>query len=224
MVGIGDLLLRLGAAALLGSLIGLERQRHDMAAGLRTHMLVCVGSALVMIVSAHGFDPMIQPGRVVLDPSRVAAQVVSGIGFLGAGTIVVRKLSVHGLTTAASVWTVAAIGLASGAALYLAATAATLLILVILAVIKPMEDRLIGHGHFERRILTLIVLETFTLEAIEARFRETRVEIVGVRVRVGPSPDEREIEVTCGPAPASVVLKLTGLLQEIAGVREVTAT
>ena len=90
-MGPGDLLLRLGTAALLGSLIGLDRQRLDKAAGLRTHMLVSVGSALVMIVSAYGFDAVLQPGRVVLDPSRVAAQVVSGIGFLGAGTIVVQE-------------------------------------------------------------------------------------------------------------------------------------
>src|SRR5579872_4923722 len=124
-MGTADLLLRLGTAALLGSLIGLDRQRLDKSAGLRTHMLVCVGSALVMIVSAYGFDPVLQPGRIALDPSRVAAQVVSGIGFLGAGTIVVRKQSVHGLTTAASIWAVAAIGLAAGGALYVASTAAT---------------------------------------------------------------------------------------------------
>ena len=149
----GDLLLRLGAAALLGSLIGLDRQRLDKSAGLRTHMLVSVGSALLMIVSAYGFDQVLQPGRIVLDPSRVAAQVVSGIGFLGAGTIVVRKQSVHGRTTAASIWAVAAIGMAAGGALYLAATAATLVMLVILALIKPLEDRLLGHGHLDRRTL-----------------------------------------------------------------------
>ena len=141
---LGDLLFRLGAAAFLGSLVGLDRQRVDKAAGLRTHMLVSVGSALIMIVSAYGFDGVIEPGRIVLDPSRVAAQVVSGIGFLGAGTIVVRKQLVHGLTTAASIWAVAAIGMAAGGALYLAATAATLIMLVILAVLKPVEDRL--HG------------------------------------------------------------------------------
>ena len=158
-MGPGDLILRLVAAALLGSLIGLERQRLDKAAGLRTHMLVSVGSALIMIVSAYGFDRVIDPGRIVLDPSRVAAQVVSGIGFLGAGTIVVRKQSVHGLTTAASVWAVSAIGLAAGGALYLAAAAGTATMLVILAVIKPIEDRLLGHGHGERKTLTLTVTE-----------------------------------------------------------------
>src|SRR5262249_12914737 len=137
LMGAGDLLVRLGTAALLGSLVGLERQRLDKAAGLRTHMLVSVGSAVVVIVSGYGVNHAIPPGRVVLDPSRVAAQVVSGIGFLGAGTIVVRKGSVHGLTTAASIWAVAAVGLAAGGALYQAAIAATVIMLVVLALIKP---------------------------------------------------------------------------------------
>src|SRR3954453_14196999 len=143
-MGPGDLLLRLGAAALLGSAIGLDRQRLDKAAGLRTHMLVSVGSALVMIVSAYGFDEGLRASRGAPDPSRVAAQVVSGIGFLGAGTILRRNQAVHGLTTAASIWAVATVGLAAGGGLYMAATAATVLMLVILAAIKPLENRLFG--------------------------------------------------------------------------------
>jgi putative Mg2+ transporter-C (MgtC) family protein len=222
-MGLGDLLLRLGTAALLGSLIGLERQRHDHAAGLRTHMLVSVGSALVMIVSAYGFDAVLQPGKIALDPSRVAAQVVSGIGFLGAGTIVVRKLSIHGLTTAASVWAVAAVGLASGGALYMAAMAATTIMLVILAAIKPLEDRLLRRGHIERRTVRLTVGGSFALEAIEAPFRRAGVDLFGVRVRDGESPGERQIDVAYGPSAAATVLKLVGELHVIEGVREVEA-
>jgi putative Mg2+ transporter-C (MgtC) family protein len=133
-----ELVLRLLIAAGLGSLIGAERERLIWAAGLRTHMLVCVGSCLFMVVSAYGFTTLIGPG-VVLDPSRVAAQVVSGIGFLGAGSILLRGDLVRGLTTAASLWTVAAIGLAVGGGLYTEAAAATIIILVILAGIKPLE-------------------------------------------------------------------------------------
>jgi putative Mg2+ transporter-C (MgtC) family protein len=103
-------------------------------------MLVCVGACLFMIVSAYGFSGVLGP-NVVLDPSRVAAQVVSGIGFLGAGSILLRGEVVRGLTTAASLWTVAAIGLAVGGGLYVAAVAATIVILVILAGIKPLEER-----------------------------------------------------------------------------------
>ena len=131
---------RLTAAAVLGSFIGFERERLLWAAGLRTHMLVCVGACLVMIVSAYGFMPVLGP-HIILDPSRVAAQVVSGVGFIGAGSIILRNEVVKGLTTAASLWAVAAIGLAVGGGLYLAAIAATAIILVILAGVKPLEER-----------------------------------------------------------------------------------
>src|SRR3954465_16053839 len=132
---------RLALAALFGSVIGLERERLLWAAGLRTHMLVCVGSCLIMLVSAFGFADVLGTDHVVLDPSRIAAQVVSGIGFLGAGTILLRGEVVKGLTTAASLWGVAAIGLAIGSGLYVPALAATALIVGILAGVKPFEER-----------------------------------------------------------------------------------
>src|SRR5580658_5827057 len=135
-----DMLIRLVSAALLGSVIGLERERILWAAGIRTHMLVCVGSCLIMIVSQYGFANILTEKNVVLDPSRIAAQVVSGIGFLAAGAILARGEIVKGLTTAASIWTVAAVGLAVGGGLYLAASASTVIILIILAGIKPIEE------------------------------------------------------------------------------------
>jgi putative Mg2+ transporter-C (MgtC) family protein len=186
-----DLLIRLGVAALLGSASGLDRQRLDKSAGLRTHMLVCVASALFMIVSAFGFDRVLDPGRIALDPSRVAAQIVTGIGFLGAGTIVVRKGSVHGLTTAASIWAVAAVGMAAGGALYLAAIATTVILLVILAVLKPLEDRM-SRSHIEDRPATLNVTGSFVLDAIEGLLHGAAVPIEGIRVRDGERPGERE--------------------------------
>lgn len=135
-----ELVLRLVLAGGLGSVVGLERERLLWAAGLRTHMLVCVGSCLTMIVSAYGFSSVLND-HVVLDPSRVAAQVVSGIGFLGAGSIIFRNNVIKGLTTAASVWAVAGVGLAAGAGLYTAAVASTIIMLVILAGLKPFEER-----------------------------------------------------------------------------------
>jgi putative Mg2+ transporter-C (MgtC) family protein len=135
-----EMLVRLVGAAVLGSMIGFERERLLWAAGIRTHMLVCVGSCLIMIVSQYGFSNILTYEHVVLDPSRIAAQVVSGIGFLGAGAILARGEIVKGLTTAASIWTVAAIGLAVGGGLYLAAGASTVIILIILAGIKPLEE------------------------------------------------------------------------------------
>jgi putative Mg2+ transporter-C (MgtC) family protein len=131
---------RLALAALLGGLIGFERERLLWAAGIRTHMLVSVGACLLMIVSAYGFQQVITQAHVILDPSRVAAQVVSGIGFLGAGAILLRGQVVRGLTTAASIWAVAAVGLAAGGGLFFAATVSTVIMLVILAGLKPIEE------------------------------------------------------------------------------------
>src|SRR5471030_1913820 len=135
-----ELISRLILAAALGSVIGFERERLSWAAGLRTHMLVCVGSTLIMMVSAFGFFDVLGRDHVVLDPSRIAAQVVSGIGFLGAGSILLRGQVIRGLTTAASVWAVAAIGLASGGGMFFAAVLSTVVILVILVGVKPLED------------------------------------------------------------------------------------
>ncbi|MBN3752502.1 MgtC/SapB family protein [Paraburkholderia sp. Tr-20389] len=150
-----ELISRLVLAAVLGSVIGFERERLSWAAGLRTHMLVCVGSALIMIVSAFGFADVLGNDHVVLDPSRVAAQVVSGIGFLGAGSILLRGEIIRGLTTAASLWSVAAVGLAVGGGLYTASIAATIIVLIILAGIKPIEKRFITVK--QRRQLILLV-------------------------------------------------------------------
>ena len=125
-----DFILRLFVAALLGGIIGLEREYREKAAGLRTHFLVALGSALFMIVSAYGFDGALTNSQMRLDVPRIAAQVVSGIGFIGAGTIIFQKNSVHGLTTAACVWVTAAIGLTCGAGMYLLAVSATLLVLI----------------------------------------------------------------------------------------------
>ncbi|MGU3540259.1 MgtC/SapB family protein [Methylobacterium sp. A54F] len=155
MIGNGEMIGRLALAAALGSLVGLERERLLWAAGLRTHMLVCTGSCLIMLVSAFGFgDVLGQPG-IVLDPSRVAAQVVSGIGFLGAGTILLRGEVVKGLTTAASLWAVAAVGLAVGGGLYVPGLFATLLVIAILAGVKPIEEN--WRGRMQSRELRLVV-------------------------------------------------------------------
>ncbi|PFH19579.1 MULTISPECIES: MgtC/SapB family protein [Burkholderia] len=141
MISQMEIISRLLLAALLGSIIGIERERLSWAAGLRTHMLVAVGAALVMVVSAFGFADIQNAKNVSLDPSRVAAQVVSGIGFLGAGSIMLRGEIIRGLTTAASLWVVAAVGLAVGGGMYVAAIAATAIVLAILAGLKPIEKR-----------------------------------------------------------------------------------
>jgi putative Mg2+ transporter-C (MgtC) family protein len=136
-----DVLVRLGVAAGLTGAIGLERELRERAAGLRTHMLVGVGSALFTIVSAYGWSDFEFSTRsgVVFDPTRIAAQIVTGIGFLGAGAIIRQGLAVRGLTTAASLWIVAAIGMAVGAGYYSAALIATGIVLVGLGPFRWLE-------------------------------------------------------------------------------------
>ena len=144
----GELILRLALAAGLGMLIGMERAYRAKTAGTRTHCLVALGSALFMIVSQYGF--LDAPAGVrAADPARVAAQIVSGIGFLGAGTIIMQKHVIHGLTTAAGMWVAAGIGMASAAGLYWVAVAATALCLVGLELFGRLNRAIRNHGEKE---------------------------------------------------------------------------
>ena len=127
---IWDFVWRLVLAAIFGTIIGLDREYREKEAGFRTHFLVSLGSALMMIVSQYGFSEILTHDGVSLDPSRIAAQVVSGIGFIGAGTIIFNHQIVRGLTTAASLWATAGIGLTAGAGMSWLALAATILTLV----------------------------------------------------------------------------------------------
>jgi putative Mg2+ transporter-C (MgtC) family protein len=129
-----NLALRLTIGLVLGAIIGFERELHRQPAGFRTHSLVALGAALFTVVSAFGFS-----GSNV-DPTRIAAQIVSGIGFIGAGTILQYRGHIRGLTTAASLWSVAAIGTAAGAGLFVVATTGTVLILVILSLLDQVEE------------------------------------------------------------------------------------
>ena len=125
-----DFALRLFVAGAMGVLIGLEREYRAKEAGYRTHFLVALGSALMMIVSQYGFMEVLKTDLIRLDPSRIAAQVVSGIGFIGAGTIILQKQIVRGLTRAAGIWATSGIGLAVGAGMYAVGISATLLVLL----------------------------------------------------------------------------------------------
>ena len=147
-----QMIMRLFLAALLGGIVGMERGSGDRPAGLRTHVLVCTGSALIMLVSIYAFDPQ----TYTRDPGRIAAQVVSGIGFLGAGTILHEGLTVRGLTTAASLWMVAAIGLAVGSGMVLMGIISTVIMLITLVTFHGWEKRLPGNGSNARRYIRVI--------------------------------------------------------------------
>ncbi|HEY1698661.1 MAG TPA: MgtC/SapB family protein [Trebonia sp.] len=144
----------LGLAFVLSALIGIERELRQKAAGLRTHSVVGVAAALIMLVSKYGFTDVLVRQEIVLDPSRVAAQIVSGIGFLGAGLIIVRRDAVHGLTTAATIWLTAAIGMACGGGLAGLAAAVTALYFIALYGFPPLVRHLprIGIGPATLRV------------------------------------------------------------------------
>ncbi|WP_459714393.1 MgtC/SapB family protein [Paraburkholderia sp. 2C] len=220
MPGNLELIARLVMAAALGSVIGFERERLSWAAGLRTHMLVCVGSALIMIVSAFGFFDVLQNEHVVLDPSRVAAQVVSGIGFLGAGSILLRGEIVRGLTTAASLWSVAAIGLAVGGGLYTASIAATIIILVILAGIKPIERRFITVK--QRRQLTVLVERgTLTFHSLHDALGPSAVRVKQFVVQqCDDSPELDEVAIVFSRVSSQEYKAVCEQLRQFPGVKE----
>lgn len=163
-----EMCLRLLLAAGLGSLIGIQREHLIWTAGLRTHMLVATGACLFMIVSAFGFQQALTQPGTQLDPSRIAAQIVTGIGFLGAGSIMMRGEVIKGLTTAASLWAVAAIGMTVGGGLYWLAIAATSLILIILITVGPLERQYRDYikVHVFRLVAPTGVLTRHSLEQL----------------------------------------------------------
>lgn len=223
MISIPEMLLRLGIATILGCLIGLERERVESAAGLRTHAIVALGSALFMLVSMFGFKNAGMPPSVVLDPSRVAAQVVSGIGFLGAGVIIFRKEIIRGLTTAASVWLVAALGMAVGGGLYLPAIGATILGLAILAAMKPLERKLLAKRR-PQAVYLVIDRRSISLGQIKKTLLASGIIVDHMEARLGEDPSESRVDVILKHTSSEPMIHLLECLSVVAGIREVRST
>jgi putative Mg2+ transporter-C (MgtC) family protein len=216
-------LLRLSVAAVLGGAIGMERELRERQAGLRTHLVVCVGSALFTLVSAYGFHEFLVNGGSLVrtDPTRIAAQIVSGIGFLGAGAIIRQGLSVKGLTTAATLWLVAAIGMASGAGYYSAALFATAGALLTLGPLRIVSYKIVRRYRLEvDRLLVEIPAggsPGAVLEAIERRGGRV------VSLEIAQEGDRRSmaVDIELRGIEAPVVVADVG---EIDGVLEVRWT
>ena len=212
-IGWPEVLLRLFVAAALGGAIGLEREIRERQAGLRTHLVVSVGAALFTLVSAYGFSDF--GARV--DPTRIAAQIVSGIGFLGAGAIIRQGLSVRGLTTAASLWLVAAIGMAAGAGYWEGALIATLGALITLGPLRVVSFRILSRFRpVHDRLLVEIPAGGSPVPIIEAIERQGgRV----VTLDIAQEGDRRsvavDIELVAGSSPAVVasVAEIDGVLE-----------
>lgn len=218
-----QVILRLVIGALLGGLVGLEREQKQVVAGWRTHMLVSLGSTLVIIVSSYGFSDVISPYRVVLDPSRVAAQVVSGIGFLGAGTILfLRQEVIRGLTTAASLWAVAAVGLAVGSGLYVAAFSTTFLIIVILALVKPVERWMFPRRE-NRRLRLIFNREREPLLRLEEMIKAEGMDVRKIVLTQEQGASQSKVEFSLQEGlTARKVLTLTETLRKLDGVQEIS--
>jgi putative Mg2+ transporter-C (MgtC) family protein len=215
-----DEVLRLGLALVLGTAIGVERERGDRAAGMRTHALVCLGAALITVISAYGFTTFYGYSAVRMDPGRIAAQIVSGIGFLGAGTIIFRKEAVRGLTTAAGLWVVAGIGMAAGAGMYLLAVAGTAGSLVILVVLKRLERHYFPH----RQTLTLrLHPQDGQLAQIRAVFRKSDVRLRSLVLQVGSADEEELIGLECIPSRVGAIDCVVERLRAVPGLVSIEA-
>ena len=206
-----DLMVRLFVALILGSIIGLERERQERAAGLRTVTMVSLGSCLFTVVGAYGFGHT--------DPSRVAAQIVTGIGFLGAGTIFLRKDLVRGLTTAATIWATAAVGMAAGTAQYFEAVFTTLLILAVLMVLKPIERRFFKRPA-EANVSVVVPRTDDELERIRAAIGAIGGYLLSLRIHELPeNADRLEMDVAL-PAERRTS-ELLRQLRTLEGVRQI---
>lgn len=225
---VGDL----GVALLLSAVIGLEREIRQKSAGLRTHTLVGVGAALFVIISKYGFSDVIVNSQIRLDPSRVAAQIVTGVGFLGAGLIFVQRGSVRGLTTAAAVWVAAAVGTAAGAGLYLIAAAATVVYLLVMlafpmltrrlprssSAISPIAVRYLDGRGILRQVLAVATSQGFAIDEVSTEVLHRDGHAVP-----GDGQPAPQVEVTLHVHGRASVDDLAAALSELDGVEAVTA-
>jgi putative Mg2+ transporter-C (MgtC) family protein len=212
-----EALARLAIAAVLAGAIGIERELREQEAGLRTHMLVCVGATAFMIVGVYGWSDFQLSNNigVVVDPSRVASYVVSGIGFLGAGAIIRHGINVRGLTTAASLWVVAAIGVAVGVGMYGVAVGVTLLVIVALWPLGAVKRVLAGRQATVRRLAVTLDPRASIVSALGA-VEESGYEIESVEV--AEEDEARRLDVVV-EAPADA--PLAPLLDQLAGLEGV---
>lgn len=181
-------------SAPLGAAVGLEREISGQRAGLRTHLLVGLGACIFTEASAFGFAYLeSRPSQTALDPSRIAAQVVSGIGFLGAGAILRYGINVRGLTTAASLWVVAALGLATALGLYAAAALAVAITILALVGLRPVRSRLRQRRRSNRAELSVDADQTLDLGALARPLADARVRIDNIRIQERENEEARQV-------------------------------
>jgi len=216
-----DLALRLVVASVLGGVIGLEREIHQHPAGMRTHLLVSLGSAVFTVLSIAGFESPAGPNGVTpTDPSRVAAQIVSGIGFLGAGAILKYGTTIKGLTTAASLWATAAVGMAAGAGQWLVAVIGTGIVVLSLWPLHAALDRWRRGGGRMIRV-RLAMDDLAPLGALTGELSNRRVEIADLRI--GRQEERQQLDLELVIPPGAVPADVMQALSELSGVDLVDA-
>jgi putative Mg2+ transporter-C (MgtC) family protein len=209
-----DLAVRMLIAAVLGAAIGFEREVHNHPAGMRTHLLVSLGSAVFTELSIFGFTGQgTGAGSAPVDPTRIAAQIVTGVGFLGAGAILKSGTSIRGLTTAASLWTTAAIGMAAGAGGWLIAGVGTLIVFISLWPLGRIDER-IHRGGTKTLHLRLEVARLDAIGSVSRLLAERQVEIAGInsqRIAKGRYEVDLDLRFTTATRPQDLVSAITGL-------------
>lgn len=215
-----DYLLRLFIAAICGSAIGYERKNRMKEAGIRTHFIVAIGASLMMIISKYGFQDQIGWHNTTLDPSRIAAQVVTGVGFLGAGIIFMQKQTIKGLTTAAGIWATAGIGLAIGAGLYSVGLAATIIIIL---------GQILLHGKIKwlpsqktELLILQIVDKPGAVQNIQKIFEEQNVTILNFKTKSNKDPAEViDLKIVIRVSESFNIINLLSILQDNPFVKSV---
>jgi putative Mg2+ transporter-C (MgtC) family protein len=219
MISLPIIIARLALALVLGGIIGLERELSEHRAGMRTNALVALGSALFTVVSGYGFMDLLSLNHIQLDLTRIASYIVAGIGFLGGGAIVVHKEGVRGLTTAAAVWTVAAIGMACGVGFYWEAVSATLLTLFVLFILRLLEQRLIPEQ--ELVVLRVWLSPGQRVGPLMSQIYEICVS-QGLTVKkfsAHPEENRERLELHCSLPESPMVLRVLGEVRAIDGVQ-----
>jgi putative Mg2+ transporter-C (MgtC) family protein len=188
-IGAGELVLRLGLAMLLCATIGFERSTRDEVAGMRTHTLVGLGAALFTLLSFYGFAEFTTAAQARPDPTRIAAQIVSGIGFLGAGAIIRQGSSVRGVTTASSLWIVAAIGMAAGAGFYVGAVVTTALVLFVLVVLRRVNTAVMPSVRAGYVLLEVELTQDGQSAAVLAVLARHQIRVESMRSDLAPDAE-----------------------------------
>lgn len=220
MIGTADIIIRLLLGALLGGIIGFERQMHGRPAGFRTHLLVCVASVLIMIVSEYYHHLSLQdPSYIRIDPARLAAGAITGVGFLGAGVIIKTGVTVQGLTTAACLWIVSAIGLSIGSGIYTAGIASFVITYLALWLLRLLEVKMPGVSY---KFMTVVMKERGDEDALKALLRENGSKISSISYERDLEKREDVFDIAFSFKAKTSIKKILDEVSSLQNVRKVT--